>query len=252
MIITCPVPVARGSSPHTRGARSAACRAVRRARIIPAYAGSTSGFRGRGAGRRDHPRIRGEHQTNPTARLGGQWIIPAYAGSTSSAPPPQTRRPDHPRIRGEHCHRFIGIHMSRGSSPHTRGARRGRHGHIRVARIIPAYAGSTERLVMSHGQRRDHPRIRGEHSPALMPIAGRSGSSPHTRGAQLADAAFGLPDRIIPAYAGSTSQATRASGAGKDHPRIRGEHSKTYANMEQESGSSPHTRGAPLDRQETQ
>ena len=51
-----------GSSPHTRGAREWSPQIGRRARIIPAYAGSTSGARPWPFCRSDHPRIRGEHR----------------------------------------------------------------------------------------------------------------------------------------------------------------------------------------------
>ena len=60
-----PVRLARGSSPHTRGARAGHSGLRRRQRIIPAYAGSTPAGAGGLPSRRDHPRIRGEH--------GGQW-----------------------------------------------------------------------------------------------------------------------------------------------------------------------------------
>ena len=133
-----------GSSPHTRGARS--------------MHSATS------LGCRDHPRIRGEHHKRPRRARGRRGIIPAYAGSTSSvhsewsiesgssphtrgAPPSihpngQTYE-DHPRIRGEHQYGFIEI--------------------LQGGRIIPAYAGSTERRTLRNVD---------------LP-----GSSPHTRGA---------------------------------------------------------------------
>ena len=136
----------------------------------------------------------------------------------------------------------------KGSSPHTRGARR------RAGRRSP--------------RRRDHPRIRGEHSSRT----------------NLHDAAHG----IIPAYAGSTTKSVMPNGKTQgssphtrgalfryhlfqavieDHPRIRGEHRKyplsfrkslwiipAYAGSTLLSlthnlpclGSSPHTRGAPM------
>ncbi len=153
--------------------------------IIPAYAGSTLGnhqiparLKGssphtRGAPgrwqtstslRRDHPRIRGEHENVIRVERCVVGIIPAYAGSTASP--------------------SGGLQRVTGSSPHTRGALcrclktrchcwdhpriRGEHmGPIDFAwfyfRIIPAYAGSTVFF------------------PSSEEMSG--GSSPHTRGA---------------------------------------------------------------------
>ena len=91
-----------GSSPRMRGAPGACLSVSRPRRIIPAYAGSTRGWKpllGRG---RDHPRVCGEHAslvgltTSPrgsSPRMRGapdtdainsntSRIIPAYAGST--------------------------------------------------------------------------------------------------------------------------------------------------------------------------
>ena len=74
--------------------------------------------------------------------------------------------------------------------------------------IIPAYAGRT-----------------GEGSVAGRLRVGGSGSSPHTRGAQLsAPCAMPVPP---------------------DHPRIRGEHPIAAKPDNLVMGSSPHTRGAP-------
>ena len=111
-----------------------------------------------------------------------------------------------------------------GSSPHTRGALAGLDAERGPERIIPAYAGSTPSVYSATVKLSDHPRIRGEHSPALMPIAGRSGSSPHTRGAPSRSNNGIFTPWIIPAYAGSTSRSRRRRRGAWDHPRIRGEH----------------------------
>ena len=153
-------------------------------------------------------------------------IIPAYAGST--------------------CMSHLPVLSTRGSSPHTRGARadlprwarragdhpriRGEHRALVVSDvflvgIIPAYAGSTHDDAMEMGM--------------------RAGSSPHTRGAR-----------------GLTAPSARRV---RDHPRIRGEHRVSYSPDYSERriipayagstfaagskkgwglGSSPHTRGA--------
>ena len=175
-------------------------------------------------GLQDHPRIRGEHVdagdrvgivagSSPHTRgaLGGAageadpvGIIPAYAGSTAS---------------GRRAYR-----RGRGSSPHTRGALWGFRARAPRGGIIPAYAGSTVLTEMFTCCLRDHPRIRGEHSPLPDFFAEGFGSSPHTRGA--------------------LSPNVRRHDTRQDHPRIRGEHSKGFPTGVTFSGSSPHTRGA--------
>ena len=152
-----------GSSPHTRGARSSPTSHRSDGRIIPAYAGSTGLQLIDTALYMDHPRIRGEHAStanlaavrrgsSPHTRGARKWeirlrfgmrIIPAYAGSTRCRSRRRGRSRDHPRIRGEHDLVVAGDSVFRGSSPHTRGARRRRPGRSAATRIIPAYAGST-------------------------------------------------------------------------------------------------------------
>ena len=53
--------------------------------------------------------------------------------------------------------------------------------------------------------RMDHPRIRGEHVSGRGDPHEKGGSSPHTRGALQVLRHLLLLDRIIPAYAGSTT-----------------------------------------------
>ena len=154
-----------GSSPHTRGARASDRAPTPTPRIIPAYAGSTFAVLAMPAVGRDHPRIRGEHfsiekqrkkicGSSPHTRgallgwalcRGLRRIIPAYAGSTDAADLSGQTVEDHPRIRGEHAPRRYEPPAGRGSSPHTRGARRPHERIARICRIIPAYAGSTWR-----------------------------------------------------------------------------------------------------------
>ena len=217
-----------GSSPHTRGAQVRCPSRGCRTRIIPAYAGSTGGHQARFPARWDHPRIRGEHSSN-------NGIFPILSGS----------------------------------SPHTRGALSPDPATRRRRRIIPAYAGSTPRRTATACRRPDHPRIRGEHATRGAWPVGADGSSPHTRGAPGVRGQRGDGDGIIPAYAGSTSPTggIRVGGGGgggiipayagstpcgtriltvdRDHPRIRGEHGSRDTREDSESGSSPHTRGAP-------
>ena len=214
----------RGSSPHTRGALRPGFRGCFRDGIIPAYAGSTGDRAVQALRGRDHPRIRGEHiatrapairglGSSPHTRgalpqkgpyLNPTRIIPAYAGSTSSSTSGNASRRDHPRIRGEHWSLTPAAHSRMGSSPHTRGARWRLAVPCCSVGIIPAYAGSTTRRPWRRKALRDHPRIRGEHSLYGTQLKYIKGSSPHTRGAQIAGDALGIGCGIIPACAGST------------------------------------------------
>ena len=157
---------AAGSSPHTRGAPCLSTFSWSDRRIIPAYAGSTKRAWSASSARRDHPRIRGEHpEGRPRGRL-RPGIIPAYAGSTWQWVWVRRSRRHHPRIRGEHVVLRLVDLGREGSSPHTRGARSARRPGTFNRRIIPAYAGSTFYRRPCARWRRDHPRIRGEHSGA--------------------------------------------------------------------------------------
>ena len=131
-----------------------------------------------------------------------------------------------------------------GSSPHTRGAlRRCGRGPDR-RRIIPAYAGSTRRPASVTGYGPDHPRIRGEHRQGGIDAVHVAGSSPHTRGAPGLGGDRRRRQRIIPAYAGSTTSRLPRPLPETDHPRIRGEHFPPTGMTRGGRGSSPHTRGA--------
>ena len=296
-----------GSSPHTRGARLRQARPRRAARIIPAYAGSTTKPGSSSPTAWDHPRIRGEHSFEklPSAMARGssphtrgahrgsnrpphyRRIIPAYAGSTSIGPTTTPRRSDHPRIRGEHhprrragrsVRRIIPAYAgstgttpfpsarSCGSSPHTRGALPLGVQAEGLGRIIPAYAGSTSSChPYTCAPAGSSPHTRGAQyrvwrdwtNRGIIPAYAGStglfsfccrfspGSSPHTRGAREGRAASERRDRIIPAYAGSTPGSASPTAAWTDHPRIRGEHWAAAAMAALMPGSSPHTRGAP-------
>ena len=152
-----------GSSPHVRGARLERDENPSGSGIIPACAGSTGFLRRTRARRRDHPRMCGEHQrfddgeiytagSSPHVRgaqenQGHHWwcrgIIPACAGSTQTLPVSTRPYRDHPRMCGEHDPPCWSLHVFQGSSPHVRGAPKGRSGSKDGTGIIPACAGST-------------------------------------------------------------------------------------------------------------
>ena len=194
-----------GSSPHARGALRRYRDGPRIRGIIPACAGSTTAKTGSRCGCWDHPRMRGEHGiTNESVPFGEGssphargapcvalevdaviGIIPACAGSTKMRARNGAKQWDHPRMRGEHSLRTLRRTNAQGSSPHARGAPARCAFVARVARIIPACAGSTDPPCRPLGDVQDHPRMRGEHSPELACKLAGEGSSPHARGAHL-------------------------------------------------------------------
>ena len=143
------------------------------------------------------------------------------------APSSPSSARDHPRIRGEHPPADEHCRGCGGSSPHTRGARIFTPFRRFFRRIIPAYAGSTPKILATEMTLTDHPRIRGEHIGAAAHQVKITGSSPHTRGA------------LFPAFG--------VVGGERDHPRIRGEHGVRGGGVDGAGGSSPHTRGAHLE-----
>ena len=86
--------------------------------------------------------------------------------------------------------------------------------------------------------------MRGEHQLGTRMAKEVGGSSPHARGALDGGTETYEQAGIIPACAGSTPAATSMDPAGRDHPRMRGEHCKASRQFDQCVGSSPHARGA--------
>ena len=192
------------------------------------------------------PHARGAHVSRTQSRF-PQGIIPACAGSTLRWTWTNRRPWDHPRMRGEHCGTFRHLRAAMGSSPHARGARRYVLGvHYRRG-IIPACAGSTTTRIRACPRRRDHPRMRGEHSVSIELMYVVEGSSPHARGAPVGVDDLVRRGGIIPACAGSTRSERSAWSRWRDHPRMRGEHLKVDQKALDKWGSSPHARGALVD-----
>ena len=131
----------RGSSPLTRGKRSAAINTDCKEGLIPAHAGKTTRIPAHAAKGAAHPRSRGENQelikatgavvgSSPLTRgkrtQAGRTVdvlglIPAHAGKTRTCAPRLLRCQAHPRSRGEN-HAAASVRDVRvGSSPLTRG-----------------------------------------------------------------------------------------------------------------------------------
>ena len=112
--------------------------------------------------------------------------------------------------------------------------------------ITPAFAGSTAGCGPAPSPRRDHPRVRGEHTFLFPPSIRNWGSPPRSRGARHHDRPGGPPVRITPAFAGSTSPSWTCRFSTSDHPRVRGEHTPRSPIVCCCSGSPPRSRGAPM------
>ena len=253
-----------GSSPRARGAPGRARPLGAQEGIIPACAGSTSRTSSPACSRRDHPRVRGEHTpvepvkpviegssprargalSRPSAHPRSTGIIPACAGSTAWSA--GRRRPlwDHPRVRGEHPASTLEAVWLAGSSPRARGAPAPALLIDDPLGIIPACAGSTWHHPPLGDPPGDHPRVRGEHMRRCAGLQGYSGSSPRARGARRLAAADPAARGIIPACAGSTRRSSRQGGTWRDHPRVRGEHTRDDRLRKRQRGSSPRARGA--------
>ena len=135
-----------------------------------------------------------------------------------------------------------------GSSPLTRGKRVWvLPGHL-AAGLIPAHAGKTPCPASSHSSRRAHPRSRGENTEADEDSRALWGSSPLTRGKHDDVTPGGLHLGLIPAHAGKTAVRPTWRRSRWAHPRSRGENLPVLSALETTMGSSPLTRGKPVER----
>ena len=130
-----------------------------------------------------------------------------------------------------------------GSSPLARGTQDlDRLGYV-ADRFIPAYAGNSWRLRYSCGLVPVHPRLRGELAVGSFSDKIVSGSSPLTRGTQLAIRQRERGRRFIPAYAGNSRVRESLLFDSAVHPRLRGELKVKVKKVFILLGSSPLTRG---------
>ena len=191
------------------------------------------------------PHARGTPRRRAPA-AGDVRLIPACAGNTGSGRGMSAKPPAHPRMRGEHPARESCLARSSGSSPHARGTPPADRPPGRPTRLIPACAGNTHSQHRVRRDRQAHPRMRGEHSVAWMPVRSRSGSSPHARGTPAGADFRRCHCRLIPACAGNTAFSSGSISQPAAHPRMRGEHLQAATLRHAEHGSSPHARGTLL------
>ena len=131
-------------------------------------------------------------------------ITPAYAGNTPALQTHHRHRRDHPRLRGEHLIPPRSTSPKAGSPPLTRGTRTAASVRAWKSGITPAYAGNTGACTVLKYVKRDHPRLRGEHSFVCELFSAISGSPPLTRGTPGIVSSEIRRKGITPAYAGNT------------------------------------------------
>ena len=172
-------------------------------------------------------------------------LIPAHAGKTLAHQVQVLKAQAHPRSRGENPYAASNDQDPKGSSPLTRGKRKGLTPPADVVRLIPAHAGKTLFLCPPGGEHGAHPRSRGENALHPDEVMNALGSSPLTRGKLLgADRALGGRG-LIPAHAGKTRPRNHQDQGGGAHPRSRGENFSRPKVTPLLPGSSPLTRGKP-------
>ena len=109
--------------------------------------------------------------------------------------------------------------------------------------LIPAHAGKTKGKAIVSFDAGAHPRSRGENFGLVRDHGGHVGSSPLTRG-KLTPATDTPPDvGLIPAHAGKTGLHYASRAMYRAHPRSRGENAYSKCAGDEQSGSSPLTRG---------
>ena len=95
-------------------------------------------------------------------------ITPACAGNTTMEATLQLGIRDHPRLRGEYIVVTNKRNIFLGSPPLARGILVGNERSKLYSGITPACAGNTEIYENDGYYDKDHPRLRGEYSPALI------------------------------------------------------------------------------------
>ena len=213
----------------------------------------------------DHPRVCGEHSRVMKSRsnCGGSsprmrgtpiacrilsapaGIIPAYAGNTARYRNLRKLYWDHPRVCGEHRPVSESAQTLLGSSPRMRGTPAAWPARSASKWIIPAYAGNTICRFRSNRDRRDHPRVCGEHSTTPVVTPKQQGSSPRMRGTPASSTGNGDGTGIIPAYAGNTRHQHVLRLSRGIIPAYAGNTAHPFHGGYRRPGSSPRMRGTP-------
>ena len=254
---------AAGSSPRGRGTGHVCSAMVQFPRVIPAWAGNSTGRSCPRWGISGHPRVGGEQYgstevdvgtvgSSPRGRGTGTdahqaaqapRVIPAWAGNRPDRLPSAYSPSGHPRVGGEQAAPVSPLASASGSSPRGRGTDGRTSGKRHGERVIPAWAGNSDARGMGGGGRPGHPRVGGEQFFGTVTRMCNRGSSPRGRGTASRCASLGAWLRVIPAWAGNRSTPTTCMCTSPGHPRVGGEQEGDPTGTLAVCGSSPRGRG---------
>ena len=113
--------------------------------------------------------------------------------------------------------------------------------------LIPAHAGKTVSVIEMISPMGAHPRSRGENSRRVSCRLRLWGSSPLTRGKHTTLTGWVTSVGLIPAHAGKTRESHEPFDELRAHPRSRGENPWSTPSSRKTPGSSPLTRGKPME-----
>ena len=150
---------------------------------------------------------------------------------------------DHPRLRGEQGSNVGCGTRNGGSPPLARGTGCVADAAWRPCRITPACAGNRRLWMDSSICLWDHPRLRGEQSSNFDILAAKSGSPPLARGTERYALYKSWRLGITPACAGNRCPPPARVMLVRDHPRLRGEQTRSPALKTTPLGSPPLARG---------
>ena len=188
------------------------------------------------------PLTRGKRDLKTLARM-AQGLIPTHAGKTLCLAFWFALLWAHPHSRGENSTTSRCDAEHTGSSPLTRGKPLARMAQVEQRGLIPTHAGKTHRGQSAPARPEAHPHSRGENPGRGFAAPVSAGSSPLTRGKQLAGHVARVGGGLIPTHAGKTRGPCGLAGARAAHPHSRGENKVIGQGYDSSWGSSPLTRG---------
>ena len=171
------------------------------------------------------PRARGKVSIK-FAVVDNTRITPACAGKRHHGKNHHCGTKDHPRVRGEKTGASATLTADQGSPPRARGKGYTISRSKRAVGITPACAGKSGSAQLLRRQARDHPRVRGEKVPWVLPGNTQPGSPPRARGKAGSGWSCATSSGITPACAGKSRLTLKSPALPGDHPRVRGEKTK--------------------------